>query len=95
MGEGAVISTVMDGPYRLPYGLYRLPGQGAAQLRASRNSNCCCWYITKRILWTVITEITHFQPGHFHSMTPPVSLISSIRLNMVLDLQSLFGLQVT
>jgi hypothetical protein len=55
-GKGAVISTVMDGPYRLPYGLYRLPAQGAAQLRALSMSSCWCWHITQCTLWTVITE---------------------------------------
>ncbi len=44
--------------------LYRLPCQGAAQLRASGILSCyCCWYVTKCTQNTDMTEITQGIKG--------------------------------
>ncbi len=45
-GGGAMICTMIGGPYRLPCPTVPPALAGAAQLRASVNTNCCCyWYV--------------------------------------------------
>jgi hypothetical protein len=71
IGPAGVIWPMKDGPYTVVPALMDHtagPGRGYTQLRASGNSSCfCCWYITNRILLTVVTEITHPRLSRFSS----------------------------
>ncbi len=78
--ETAGCDFVRDGRSMPPTLTDRLPQSGAAKLRESANSSCCCSCssLTKCTQATAMMEITHGASRHFSSNTHTASLMTTL-----------------